>query len=452
MKSLMRRMVSVLLLAVLLLGMTSEMGSRAYAMDTIAVTVGKTRQILLGATITGSLTSGSWSSDNSSVARIISQSPAECTVEGVSAGTTTIRCSYRYYTGGTYINSTWMCSVEVSNSGSDSSSTYMKLYFFNDETEDSITLDLAGVEGKKSEYVSFYTDPYTKLGVTSQWYDGLYYLSMDVSGGKPTTVTYSSADTTADGDLVFAGNTVRLTAKKVGMETITFRICSVRNKRFYGTSYGAAKLYVRVVCSHKFDQGVVVAEQSDSQHEVVDYTCTLCGEKMRKEHTVYNISYDANGGTGAPASQRKRSGNNITLPKTILTREGWTFVGWSEQPDAPAASYLPGESFARDANTTFYAVWKQPDFVLPASLTKIEADTFAGGAFTFVKVPESVVSIDTRAFENCPNLAYIYIPKTTKTIYTSAFSGVTGLTVIGVSGTRASSLASQCGFDFIPAA
>lgn len=76
----------------------------------------------------------------------------------------------------------------------------------------------------------------------------------------------------------------------------------------------------------------------------------------RPTHTV---TYDANGGTGAPASQTKTYGYILTLSKTIPTRKGYEFLGWSANKNATSPTYLPGGSYGADANITMYAVWKR---------------------------------------------------------------------------------------------
>ena len=70
------------------------------------------------------------------------------------------------------------------------------------------------------------------------------------------------------------------------------------------------------------------------------------------------VSYDANGGSGAPAAQTKIYGETLTLSNTVPVREGYSFLGWAESADAPA-QYQPGGSFTADADTVLYAVWQQ---------------------------------------------------------------------------------------------
>ena len=73
---------------------------------------------------------------------------------------------------------------------------------------------------------------------------------------------------------------------------------------------------------------------------------------------TYTISYNANGGSGAPASQTKTHGVNLTLSTTKPTRTGYTFLGWSTSSTATSATYTAGGTFTQNANTTLYAVWK----------------------------------------------------------------------------------------------
>ena len=72
----------------------------------------------------------------------------------------------------------------------------------------------------------------------------------------------------------------------------------------------------------------------------------------------YTVNYNANGGSGAPSSQTKYYGKDISLSTTKPTRTNYNFLGWSTSANASTAEYQPGSTFARNANTTLYAVWK----------------------------------------------------------------------------------------------
>ncbi|MBQ0109197.1 MAG: InlB B-repeat-containing protein, partial [Clostridiales bacterium] len=74
---------------------------------------------------------------------------------------------------------------------------------------------------------------------------------------------------------------------------------------------------------------------------------------------TYTVSYNANGGSGAPSSQTKTHGVTLTLSSTKPTRDGYTFLGWSTSSTATSATYSAGGSSTANANTTLYAVWKK---------------------------------------------------------------------------------------------
>lgn len=70
------------------------------------------------------------------------------------------------------------------------------------------------------------------------------------------------------------------------------------------------------------------------------------------------ITYDANGGTGAPAPTEKNRGSTAYLSSTKPAKAGYQFAGWAESPDAATAQYQPGGSYTKDEDITLYAVWK----------------------------------------------------------------------------------------------
>ena len=79
---------------------------------------------------------------------------------------------------------------------------------------------------------------------------------------------------------------------------------------------------------------------------------------------TYTISYNANGGSGAPTAQTKTYGTDLTLTTSKPTRSGYTFNGWNTKKDGTGTSYSAGGKFTTNANTTLYAKWKQNTFTL----------------------------------------------------------------------------------------
>ena len=76
------------------------------------------------------------------------------------------------------------------------------------------------------------------------------------------------------------------------------------------------------------------------------------------------VSYDANGGTGAPSAQGKLPGVPVVLSTAIPKRPGYTFLGWSTSATATKALYAAGGSYTADKSIHLYAVWKEETYVI----------------------------------------------------------------------------------------
>lgn len=72
----------------------------------------------------------------------------------------------------------------------------------------------------------------------------------------------------------------------------------------------------------------------------------------------YNVTFNANGGSGAPGTQKKYYGKNLTLSSTKPTRTGYTFVRWNTNTSNTGTAYNPGATYTGNAALTLYAIWK----------------------------------------------------------------------------------------------
>ena len=124
-----------------------------------------------------------------------------------------------------------------------------------------------------------------------------------------------------------------------------------------------------------------------------------------------SISYNANGGSGAPAAQsgtkyyaKKESGSNITNPLITVTsskpsRGGYNFSSWNTSANGSGTVYKAGTAYAVSANVILYAQWQyNPVSVkVPQILTgdhtgrsqfRVKCDDFKAGNIK-VTVPNS---------------------------------------------------------------
>lgn len=87
---------------------------------------------------------------------------------------------------------------------------------------------------------------------------------------------------------------------------------------------------------------------------------------------TYTISFNANGGSGAPGNQTKTYGQTLTLSSTRPTRTNYNFIGWGTSSGSTSASYQPGGSYTSNGNATLYAVWQLA--YTPPRITNTKAD------------------------------------------------------------------------------
>lgn len=96
---------------------------------------------------------------------------------------------------------------------------------------------------------------------------------------------------------------------------------------------------------------------------------SISGAKdLPQQEEDITLSYDANGGTGAPASETKTVTKGqkatFTVSSTVPTREDYTFQGWSTVKGGQVA-YTGGDSITISKDTTLYAVWEEKAPVTP---------------------------------------------------------------------------------------
>lgn len=103
------------------------------------------------------------------------------------------------------------------------------------------------------------------------------------------------------------------------------------------------------------------------------------------EHTV---SYNANGGSGAPGNQIKVYGSVLKLSSTIPVKDGYIFMGWAVS-SAGEVKYSPGGTYEADENISLYAVWKiayiQPTITELKAIRCLSSGT-ASNDGTYIKV------------------------------------------------------------------
>lgn len=100
--------------------------------------------------------------------------------------------------------------------------------------------------------------------------------------------------------------------------------------------------------------------------EITIDLCASLTDKVMKTVTVpitvlpdsFTVSYNANGGTGAPSPQIKYYNKTLTLSDVEPYRTGYDFAGWDNQNPPSRAYYSSGANYTNNAAITLYAYWK----------------------------------------------------------------------------------------------
>ena len=92
----------------------------------------------------------------------------------------------------------------------------------------------------------------------------------------------------------------------------------------------------------------------------------------------YTISYNANNGSGAPASQTKWYNETLTLSTTKPTRTNYTFKGWATSSTSTTVAYNSGAAYTGNAALTLYAVWQLEEEIEFKTLSPLADGTGLG--------------------------------------------------------------------------
>ena len=74
--------------------------------------------------------------------------------------------------------------------------------------------------------------------------------------------------------------------------------------------------------------------------------------------SVYEVKFDANGGTGTMDSIDATSNAFVTLPENTFTNGDREFLGWATSADGEVV-YEDGDKVIFEGDTTLYAVWSE---------------------------------------------------------------------------------------------
>ena len=100
------------------------------------------------------------------------------------------------------------------------------------------------------------------------------------------------------------------------------------------------------------------------------------------DETKCTVTYNANGGTGAPAQQTTYAGMSVYLTNEVPTYEGKYFLGWSSGENSTEAEYIQGDYLpaslfeGENKNITLYAVWTDKLSELPLLADRVKVGDY----------------------------------------------------------------------------
>ena len=128
----------------------------------------------------------------------------------------------------------------------------------------------------------------------------------------------------------------------------------------YNLGVGKGTYYVRIYALNVAGSG---------NHVELTYSSGGASVKSVSVADPYTVKYNANGGTGAPADQKKVQGINLTLSSTTPTRTGYTFNNWNTKQDGSGQSYAKGATYTTDLwSPTLYAQWTIVNYTIGYTL------------------------------------------------------------------------------------
>lgn len=146
---------------------------------------------------------------------------------------------------------------------------------------------------------------------------------------------------------------------------------------------------------------------------------------------TYPITYDANGGSGAPAAQTKTYGQTLKLSDVVPVRENYNFLGWGTSASSTTVVYSPGADYTGNTTLSLYAIWELayvPPKIENVVIERCQSDGTEDDFGTCVKVSFDW-KCDQTIGENPVreiNIQYRFSGDTMNTIVDVPVSGISG--------------------------
>lgn len=240
---------------------------------------------------------------------------------------------------------------------------------FNDEQIDGVKYAVWYIYEGNSNDISFVRNQESDIDPSGTDIGQGGTLSMDIKNNTSNTITITIGVTTSKEDIVLPSYMKVITlatvakynltlTKGTGISIMYYKIngsntyASTTNSSITVSVNEGSTYYYYGIASTGYAMNSCSSSSSPCSGTMGASAVTKTLTASRK---TYTISYNANGGTGAPSSQTKTYGITLTLSNTKPVKIGYPFLGWTINSSGTGTLYQPGGSFTTNANTTLYA-------------------------------------------------------------------------------------------------
>lgn len=283
-----------------------------------------------------------------------------------------------------------------------------------------------------TRYVDIYTAATYTIGI---------YFNANGGGSVPDSVYYSN--TSDAGSVSVYGSVPSTVPTRDGYTFLGYAWSSsgavaVNPGNTLSMSFSRNAVYTGSSTYTDIEGNTVIERHYTSQNQSGAYTLYA-----KWELKTYTISYNANGGTGAPSSQTKTHGADLTLSSTVPTRENYVFQGWATSSTGTVA-YQPGGTFSVDADTVLYAIWMVAGSTLATVTSPLEVGATGTATWnivdasytyklsvTYSNAPAVTVNVAANTSSTTfviPSTWYAYIPNSTSVTATASLTTYDGST------------------------
>ena len=202
-------------------------------------------------------------------------------------------------------------------------------------------------------------------------------IGVDTNGNAPTDIIVQTYKVLKD------TITIELSTGEILSDYVAYDISLVKDGKVVQPN-GTVTVHIPFPAEFEGSKIQIIRENEDGSWSLIDskvekgiitfevnHFCLFVIAPVESTAVTYTLSYNANGGFGAPSSQAGSASYSTSSTKPV--RSGYIFLGWSKSSIATSASYQPGDKITLSENTVLYAVWQKEKYNSTVSITNNNA-------------------------------------------------------------------------------